>query len=103
MPNPEAAQRPRRKTVEGVVVSDKMDKTRVVSVPRRVRHPFYEKVIKKSSKFSVHDEGNASRQGDLVEISSTRPLSKTKRWRVVRVIKAAPRLAEAQPAAKSRS
>lgn len=102
MPDLEAVQRPRRKTVEGVVVSDKMNKTRVVSVPRLLRHSFYEKVVKKRSTFSVHDEGNASRQGDLVEISSTRPLSKTKRWRLVRVIKAAPRLAEAQPAAKSR-
>ena len=85
-----------RKTMEGVVISDKMNKTRIVTVQRSFRHPFYEKVTKKSSKFSVHDETNQSRQGDLVEISSTRPLSKTKRWRLVRVVKAAPRVAEAK-------
>ena len=86
-----------RKSFEGVVLSDRMDKTRIVSVARLVRHAFYEKVAKKRSKFSVHDEGNISREGDLVEIMSTRPLSKTKRWRVVRVIVAAPRVAvEAQ-------
>jgi small subunit ribosomal protein S17 len=82
-----------RKTFEGVVVSDKMNKTRTVAVSRSVRHPFYEKITRKQSKFSVHDETNSSHEGDLVEIASTRPLSKTKRWRVVRVIKAAPRVA----------
>lgn len=92
--NTEVPERNDRKTFEGTVVSDKMDKTRIVTVARLVRHPFYEKVTKKSSKFSAHDETNQSRQGDLVEIASTRPLSKTKRWRVVRVIKAAPRVAE---------
>ena len=95
--NTVAGLRGQRKTFEGVVVSDKMDKTRTVAVSRLVRHPFYEKVMKKSSKFSVHDEANESREGDLVEIMSTRPLSKTKRWRLVRIIKAAPRaLAEAK-------
>lgn len=92
----EAAKRGRRKTFEGVVVSDRMNKTRIVSVTRLVRHPFYEKVIKKFSKFAVHDEANASRQGDLVEISGTRPLSRTKRWRLVRVVKPAPREVEAK-------
>jgi small subunit ribosomal protein S17 len=63
-----------------------------------VRHPFYEKVARKSSRFSAHDETNQSHQGDLVEIMGSRPLSRTKRWRVVRVIKAAPRrVEEAQP------
>ncbi len=85
-----------RKTMEGVVVSDKMDKTRTVRVTRSVRHPFYQKVMTKSSKFHVHDEGNQSRAGDLVEIVSTRPLSKLKRWRLVRVVKAAPKAAEAK-------
>ncbi|OGR90412.1 MAG: 30S ribosomal protein S17 [Elusimicrobia bacterium RBG_16_66_12] len=80
--------------MEGVVVSDKMDKTRVVRVTRTVRHPFYKKVMTKSSKFHVHDEGNQSREGDLIEIVSTRPLSKLKRWRMVRVVKAAPRAVE---------
>ena len=85
--------RNRRRVIEGVVVSDKMDKTRVVDVERRVRHPFYEKVATKHSRFYVHDEGNESRAGDLVEIMSIRPLSRLKRWRLVRVVKAAPRVA----------
>ncbi len=93
-PIPEAVARANRKTMEGVVVSDKMDKTRVVRVTRSVRHAFYDKVMTKSSKFHVHDQGNESRSGDLVEIASTRPLSKTKRWRLVRVVKAAPKTAE---------
>jgi small subunit ribosomal protein S17 len=93
------ADRGKRKTFSGIVISDRMAKTRVVSVARLVRHPFYEKVMKKSSRFSVHDESNQSRQGDLVEIMGCRPLSRTKRWRLVRVIKAAPRLAAA-PVAK---
>lgn len=86
--------RGQRKTMEGVVVSDKMDKTRVVRVTRTVRHPFYLKVQTKSSKFHVHDETNQSREGDVIEIASTRPLSKLKRWRLVRVVKAAPKAAE---------
>jgi len=94
--NAAPAARGQRKTMEGVVVSDKMDKTRVVRVTRTVRHPFYEKVMTKSNKFHVHDEGNQSRAGDLIEIASTRPLSKLKRWRMVRVIKAAPKTAEAR-------
>lgn len=88
------AARGQRKSFEGVVVSDKMDKTRVVRVTRTVRHPFYKKVMTKSSKFHVHDEANQSRQGDLIEIVGTRPLSKLKRWRMVRVIKAAPKALE---------
>ena len=86
-----------RKTFEGIVVSDKMSKTRVVKVARLVRHTCYDKVMRKSSKFAVHDEGNQSKEGDLVEIMSTRPLSKTKRWRLVRVVKAAPKVAEVKP------
>ena len=94
--------RNRRRVIEGVVVSDKMDKTRVVDVERRVRHPFYEKIMTKHSKFYVHDEGNESHAGDLVEIMSIRPLSRLKRWRLVRVVKAAPRVAApAAPAKKS--
>jgi small subunit ribosomal protein S17 len=94
-PTPEAVvSRANRKTLEGVVVSDKMDKTRVVRVTRSVRHAFYDKVMSRSSKFHVHDEGNESHAGDVVEIMSTRPLSKTKRWRLVRVVKAAPKIAE---------
>ena len=89
-------ERGNRKTLEGVVVSDKMDKTRVIRVTRSVLHPFYKKVMTKSKKFHAHDEGNEAREGDLVEIASTRPLSKLKRWRIVRVVKAAPRAVEAK-------
>lgn len=89
--------RNRRRVIEGVVVSDKMDKTRVVDVERRVRHPFYEKIMTKHSKFYVHDEGNESHAGDLVEIMSIRPMSRLKRWRLVRVVKAAPKIAEKKP------
>lgn len=89
-------ERGNRKTLEGVVVSDKMNKTRTVRVSRSVRHPFYEKIMKKSKKFHAHDENNEAREGDIVEITSTRPLSKLKRWRIVRIVKAAPKgLAEA--------
>ena len=93
-PEPQEEVRNARKTLEGVVVSDKMNKTRIVTVERAFRHPFYEKIMKKSSKFAVHDEGNDSKAGDLVEIMSTRPISKSKRWRLVRVVKASPKLAE---------
>lgn len=93
---PAAEERANRKTLEGVVVSDKMDKTRVIRVTRSVLHPFYKKVMTKSKKFHAHDEGNTAREGDVVEIASTRPLSKLKRWRVVRVVKAAPRAVEAK-------
>lgn len=69
-----------------MVVSDKMSKTRVVEVERRVRHPFYEKVQTKRSRFYAHDASNESHEGDRVEIISTRPLSRLKRWAVVRVL-----------------
>jgi len=95
-PEETQAERNARKTMEGIVVSAKMDKTRIVTVERSFRHPFYEKIMKKQSKFAVHDEKNDSHEGDLVEIMSTRPLSKTKRWRLVRVVKAAPKVAEAK-------
>ena len=91
---PAAEERGQRKTMEGVVVSDKMEKTRTVRVTRTVSHPFYQKVMTKTSKFHVHDESNQSHEGDIVEIASTRPISKLKRWRLVRVVKAAPRAAE---------
>ncbi len=91
-----AEERGQRKTLEGTVVSDKMNKTRTVRVTRTVKHPFYGKVMTKSSKFHIHDESNQSREGDVVEITSTRPISKLKRWRLVRVVKAAPRAAEAK-------
>ena len=95
-PSEEAIQRNARRTIEGVVISDKASKTRVVSVERRVRHPFYEKIITRRSRFYVHDEGNESHNGDIVEIMSARPLSRLKRWRLVRVVKAAERPATAE-------
>ncbi len=77
--------RKHRKEKIGIVVSDKMNKTRVVLVTRRVRHPLYGKEIKKQSKFYVHDEKNESKIGDRVRIMETRPLSRTKRWRLVAI------------------
>ncbi|MFA0748908.1 MAG: hypothetical protein EORIYHIE_002777 [Candidatus Fervidibacter sp.] len=81
--------RGKRKVFVGVVVSDRMDKTVVVAVDKLVRHPLYKKVIRKTSKFYAHDENNECRVGDIVEIMETRPLSKLKRWRVVRIIQRA--------------
>ena len=78
-----------RKVLTATVVSDKMDKTRVVLVERRAAHPLYKKVVKHTSKCYIHDENNESKTGDVVEIMETRPLSKLKRWRLVRIIKAA--------------
>lgn len=89
----ETGPRARRHTFQGIVVSDKADKTRVVTVLRQTRHPRYEKIVRGKSKFYVHDEGNESHVGDLVEIMGTRPLSKLKRWRLVRIVKQAPRAA----------
>ena len=78
--------RSQRKSFQGVVVSAKMDKTRVITVERLVKHRLYEKVMRKTSKFYAHDEGNESKAGDVVEIVSIRPLSKLKRWRVARIV-----------------
>ena len=71
-----------RKTQEGVVVSDAMQKTRVVRIERVYRHPRYQRVIRMSKKLKAHDEGNESKVGDRVLIEETRPLSKEKRWRI---------------------
>lgn len=79
--------RPKRKTRVGVVISDKMDKTITVQVERAMHHPIYEKMIRHRTKFKVHDEKDEAREGDLVRIQETRPLSKTKRWRLVEIIK----------------
>lgn len=81
--------RGRRKTQEGVVVSDKMDKTVVVAVERLERHPIYQKRMRITSRFKAHDEENACREGDRVRIMETRPLSKEKRWRVVEILERA--------------
>lgn len=75
-----------QKTLEGVVISNRMQKSVVVRVERTVRHPLYEKIIRKSSKFMAHDEENKCRVGDRVVIRETRPISKRKCWRVVSIV-----------------
>lgn len=80
------SERGMRRTLSGVVVSDKMDKTVVVKVDRAIKHPMYFKTIKKSAKYKAHDEGNACRTGDKVVIEESRPLSRDKRWKVKEVI-----------------
>ena len=75
-----------RKTRVGKVVSDKMDKTVVVAIVDNVKHPLYKKIIKRTVKLKAHDENNEAGEGDLVEIMETRPLSATKRWRLVRIV-----------------
>ena len=92
MSETEAPARPRAKTREGVVVSNKMDKTAVVSVARRVRHGKYLKTVVRHKHFMVHDENNECRPGDRVLIAETRPLSKNKRWRLARVVEQAVQL-----------
>jgi small subunit ribosomal protein S17 len=85
----EAEARPYRKIREGLVVSDKMEKTVVVSVEDRVKHALYGKVLRRTSKLKAHDETNECGVGDRVRIQETRPLSATKRWRVVEVLEKA--------------
>lgn len=72
-----------RRVMQGVVVSDKGDKTIIVRVERRVRHPIYKKFVKRSNKFAAHDAENHCKEGDLVRIRECKPLSRTKRWEVV--------------------
>lgn len=78
-----------RKTRTGIVVSDKMDKTIVVAIKTKVRHPLYGKMVNRTAKFKAHDEENACGVGDTVRIMETRPLSKDKRWRLVEIIEKA--------------
>ena len=78
-----------RKTRVGVVVSDKMDKTIVVAVYDNVRHPLYNKIVKKTYKLKAHDETNDAKIGDTVRVMETRPLSKDKRWRLVEIMERA--------------
>ena len=78
-----------RKQRTGVVTSNKMDKTIAVSVERRLRHPIYGKFVKKSNKFIAHDEKNDCNIGDVVRIMESRPLSKSKRWRLIEIIERA--------------
>ncbi len=78
-----------RKTRTGIVVSDKMEKTIVVAVKDNVKHPLYNKIVKRTYKLKAHDENNECRTGDTVRVMETRPLSKDKRWRLVEVIERA--------------
>jgi small subunit ribosomal protein S17 len=84
-----AEQRGYRKVREGLVVSDKMDKTVVVAVEDRFKHPLYGKVVRRTSKLKAHDEQNTAGVGDRVLVMETRPLSATKRWRVVEILEKA--------------
>ncbi|PYO48311.1 MAG: 30S ribosomal protein S17 [Gemmatimonadetes bacterium] len=84
-----AIERSSRKTRIGMVVSDKMQKTVVVSIERRVQHPVYGKMVRRTKKLKAHDEQNEAKTGDTVRIMETRPLSKDKRWRVVEIIERA--------------
>jgi len=83
------AERGRRKVRTGVVVSEAMDKTVVVRVDRQIRHALYGKIVRRSSKLAAHDESNEARVGDTVRVMETRPLSKTKRWRLVEIVEKA--------------
>ena len=83
------SERNMRKTTVGKVVSDKMDKTVVVAIEENVKHPKYGKVIKRTVKIHVHDENNECKVGDKIEVMETRPLSATKRWRLVNIIEKA--------------
>ena len=78
-----------RKTRTGKVVSDKMDKTIVVSIMDNVKHPLYKKIVKKTYKLKAHDENNECKVGDTVRVMETRPLSKDKRWRLVQIVERA--------------
>ena len=78
-----------KRTLQGVVVSDKQDKTVVVRVERRFTHPVMKKTVRSSTKFHAHDEGNQAKVGDVVRIVETRPLSKQKRWRLAEVLEVA--------------
>lgn len=90
MSNTEQAQAPvkRQRTLIGKVVSNKMDKTVVVRVERRVKHPLYGKIVMRSAKYKAHDENNQYNEGDTVEIAEGRPISRSKAWSVVRLIEA---------------
>jgi small subunit ribosomal protein S17 len=82
-------ERSERKVMRGTVTSNKMQKTVVVQVDRKVKHPLYEKFVSKRTKLYAHDENNEAKIGDVVEVTQTRPLSKLKCWRVVRIVQKA--------------
>lgn len=84
-----AADRAARKTRQGLVVSDKMDKTVVVAIERRVPHPVYGKMVTRTKRLKAHDEQNSAKVGDTVRIVETRPLSKDKRWRLLEIVERA--------------
>ena len=86
---PELSKAPHRRTMTGVVVSDKMMKTRVVRVERQIKNGMYGKYTTKDSKFKIHDENNTSKVGDLVSIVESRPLSREKRWALQKIIRSA--------------
>jgi small subunit ribosomal protein S17 len=88
-PAGDPAERAQRKMMQGTVTSTKMQKTVVVQVDRKVKHPLYEKFVSQRTKLYAHDENNETKVGDVVELVQTRPLSKLKRWRVVRVVQKA--------------
>jgi small subunit ribosomal protein S17 len=84
-----AGQRSDRKVRTGVVVSDRMDKTVIIRIESQKRHPLYGKTVRRSSRLAAHDEGNEAHVGDVVRVMETRPLSKSKRWRVVEIVEKA--------------
>lgn len=86
--NPDIRSAPKGRIREGVVLSNKMHKTIVVQVTRLVQHPLFKKVIRRKVKYAVHDEKNEAKMGNKVQIAETRPLSKTKHWRLVKVLSA---------------
>ena len=86
MTNEQATERNARKSRTGIVVSDKMEKTVVVAIQRRVPHPIYGKMITRTKRLKAHDEENSAKTGDTVRIVETRPLSKDKRWRLVEIV-----------------
>ena len=86
MTNEQTTERNARKSRTGLVVSDKMDKTVVVAIERRVPHPIYGKMITRTKRLKAHDEENSAKVGDTVRIVETRPLSKDKRWRLVEIV-----------------
>ena len=89
MSQPSTEGRGARRVIQGVVVSDRMDKTITVLVERQVQHPIYKKYMRRSTKYHAHDESNDAKAGDLVEIQESRPLSKTKTWVVTRLLQRA--------------
>ena len=92
-----------RKRLQGRIISDKMTKSRVVQIERTVRHPKYEKVMRKSKRLMVHDEFNRTKTGDVVEIEESRPLSARKRWRIIHVVARAANVDVARASARESS